>query len=114
MLASAARAVWRRQLGVRWVGDHFAPGRTGSLLAAFLLHWLPYATQARQTFILYYLPAYYFAILLAARGWHLAICERLRPTIAAALTAALCAVAAETIQAPLTTQSPTTHYCPIP
>ena len=94
VLASAARAAWRRQLGVRWVADHFAPGRTGSLLGAFLLHWLPYATQARQTFILYYLPAYYFAILLAARGWHLVVCERLRPPAAAALTAALCAVAA--------------------
>jgi len=31
-------------------------GGSGSLLVAFLLHWLPYATQSRQTFLLYYLP----------------------------------------------------------
>jgi len=45
------------------------PGGTASLLCAMLLHWLPYATQDRQTFLLYYAPAYYFAILIAAAGW---------------------------------------------
>ena len=46
-----------------------AQGSVASLLAAYLLHWLPYATQQRQTFLFYYLPAYYFAILLSARAF---------------------------------------------
>ncbi|KAL1526036.1 hypothetical protein AB1Y20_020857 [Prymnesium parvum] len=44
------------------------PGGALSLLCAYLMHWLPYATQRRQTFLFYYLPAYYFAILLTARA----------------------------------------------
>ena len=67
------------------------PGATGSLLVAYLLHWLPYATQDRQTFLVYYLPAYYFAILIFGRVWHAAVCTYLRPTVAALLSVGLAA-----------------------
>ena len=55
------------------------------------MHWLPYATQERQTFSFYYLPAYYFAILLAGRVWHSTACALLRPVVAGAATVALAA-----------------------
>ena len=61
-------------------------GGGGSLLVAFAMHWLPYATQSRQTFLLYYLPAYYFAILLAGRVWHHVVCMTLPRALSVALT----------------------------
>jgi dolichyl-phosphate-mannose--protein O-mannosyl transferase len=67
------------------------PGGYASLVVSYLLHWMPYATQSRQTFLLYYLPAYYFAILLAGRVWHSVACAHLRPAVAALVTLALCA-----------------------
>lgn len=45
----AARAAYALAASLR-------PGASGSLVVAYLLHWLPYATQERQTFLLYYLP----------------------------------------------------------
>ena len=66
------------------------PGGVGSLLVAYLIHWLPYATQERQTFLLYYLPAYYFAILLTARIWDAVVCRPLPNALAALLTLLLC------------------------
>ena len=71
------------------LADSLRPGGSGSLVVAYMLHWLPYATQERQTFLLYYLPAYYFAILLAGRVWHATACTYLRPTVAWVGTAAL-------------------------
>tara|TARA_B110001452_G_scaffold265874_1_gene271421 strand:+ start:1329 stop:1907 length:579 start_codon:yes stop_codon:yes gene_type:complete len=65
-------------------------GGPGSLLVAYLIHWLPYLTQERQTFLLYYLPAYYFAILLTARTWHDVVCCQLPDALAAVLTLLLC------------------------
>ena len=47
--------------------------------------------RCRQTFLIYYLPAYYFAILLAARAWHHAVCRTLPPPLASSLTACVCA-----------------------
>ena len=84
--AAGARAAARARLV-----HALRPGGSGSLLVAYLLHWLPYATQSRQTFLLYYLPAYYFAILLAARVWHHAVCRTLARPAAAALTLSVCA-----------------------
>ena len=72
------------------VADALRPGGSGSLLLAFLIHWLPYATQDRQTFLLYYLPAYFFAILLLGRVWHAVVCAHFRPTVATLATLALC------------------------
>ena len=69
--------------------EHARPGGAASLLCAYLLHWLPYATQSRQTFLLYYLPAYYFAILLFARAWHHAVRMLPGSIPAAALTLAV-------------------------
>ena len=71
------------------LGETLRPGGAGSLVLAFLLHLLPYATQDRQTFLLYYLPAYYFAILLLGRAWHALVCTPLRPPVALAATLAL-------------------------
>lgn len=73
------------------IGHELRPGGSGSLLVAYLIHWLPYATQSRQTFLLYYLPAYYFAILLTARAWHAVGCAYLRPPVALVATLGLCA-----------------------
>ena len=67
------------------------PGGAGSLVLAQLLHWLPYATQARQTFLIYYLPAYYFSILLLARGWHAFVCVPLRLPVAVLSTVGVAA-----------------------
>ena len=85
------------------------PGEVGSLAVAYLLHWLPYATQERQTFLFYYLPAYYFAILLSGRAWHATACAWLRPHVAAAATIAVGAVFGHTswLLAPLAFASPT-------
>ena len=84
------------------------PGGSGSLLMAYVLHWLPYATQERQTFLFYYLPAYYFAILLGARAWHATACAALRPPVALAATVALIAAVGgiATRLAPLAYASP--------
>ena len=89
LLSSAAR-------GVRLAGlaASLRPGGSGSLVLAYLLHWLPYATQDRQTFLLYYLPAYYFAILLLGRAWHECVCAFVRPPIALCATLALGGAAA--------------------
>eukprot|EP00316_Scyphosphaera_apsteinii_P023393 CAMPEP_0119344792 /NCGR_PEP_ID=MMETSP1333-20130426/107152_1 /TAXON_ID=418940 /ORGANISM="Scyphosphaera apsteinii, Strain RCC1455" /LENGTH=567 /DNA_ID=CAMNT_0007357239 /DNA_START=128 /DNA_END=1831 /DNA_ORIENTATION=- len=71
---------------------HFRPGGVGSLLLAYVVHLLPYATQQRQTFVLYYLPAYYFAILLTARVWHTAACVPWSAPLRNVLIGALCFV----------------------
>ena len=70
--------------------EHLRPGGCGSLLVAYLIHWLPYATQNRQTFLIYYLPAFYFAILLAARTWDHTVCRTLSLPAAAVLTLCVC------------------------
>ena len=72
-----------------WVGS-LRPGGSGSLAIAYLLHLLPYATQERQTFLLYYLPAYYFAVLAFGKLWHECACVHLRPTVCLIATIALC------------------------
>ena len=58
-----------RSRHLRHLTSAMRPGGEASLLLAYLLHWLPYATQSRQTFSFYYIPAYYFAILLTARAF---------------------------------------------
>ena len=78
----------RREL-VTSLAASVRPDGSGSLAVAYLLHWLPYATQDRQTFLLYYLPAYYFTILLLGRLWHECGCALLRPSVALACTLAL-------------------------
>lgn len=88
---------WRfagRAAAAARLGTEFRPGGSGSLVLAYLLHWLPYATQDRQTFLIYYLPAYYFAILATARAWHAVGCSYLPPRLAAAATLALATAAA--------------------
>ena len=60
------------------------------MVIAYLLHWLPYATQERQIFAIYYAPSYYFAILLAAHAWHAIACQPLRPSVAAVATVLVC------------------------
>ena len=83
-LASSRRAErWRSLV------NSLCPGGSGSLVVAYLLHWLPYATQDRQTFLLYYLPAYYFSVLLLGRMWHECACALLRPSVALLGTIAL-------------------------
>ena len=79
-----------RSLARSRVADALRPGGSGSLLVAYLIHWLPYATQDRQTFLLYYLPAYFFAILLLGRVWHAVVCAHCRPTVATLATLVLC------------------------
>jgi len=83
-MAHQARAATAGQLA-----SALRPGGAGSLVVAYLLHWLPYATQQRQTFLFYYLPAYYFALLLSARIWHATACAWLRAPVALAATIAL-------------------------
>ncbi len=115
LVARLLRALWRaRSSGPAASAAELAaamqPGGVGSLVLAYLLHWLPYATQERQTFLHYYLPAYYFAILLSARAWHAVGCAHLRPQLAAAATLALAAAAARVswIIAPIAYGSPVT------
>eukprot|EP00965_Chrysotila_dentata_P080685 2661829-Pleurochrysis_carterae.AAC.1 len=98
-LAVAAAAIGRalsndgtQQRINRALSSHLSPGGAISLLVAYLIHWLPYSTQNRQTFLLYYLPAYFFAILLAARVWNNAICSNLPRFAATAITISLCAL----------------------
>ena len=46
--------------------------------------------QVTRTFLLYYLPAYYFAVLAFGKLWHECACVHLRPTVCLIATIALC------------------------
>ena len=93
LLAAACAYSLRLRFGsatIRGAALALRPGGLGSLLVAYLIHWLPYLTQERQTFLLYYVPAYYFAILLTARTWHDFVCCQIPDALAVVLTLLLC------------------------